>query len=40
MKNGSGYDKREIKIGAANDLEQVVLSGVEKGAVLLRNPAS
>ena len=40
VKNGSGYDKREIKIGAANDLEQVVLSGVEKGAVLLRNPAS
>lgn len=40
VKNGSGYEKREVKPGEANDLEQVILSGVEKGAVLLRNPSS
>jgi HlyD family secretion protein len=37
-KSGSGYEKREVKLGAANDVEQVVVSGVEKGAVVLRNP--
>jgi multidrug resistance efflux pump len=37
-KNGSGYEKREVKLGAANDVEQVIVSGVEKGAVVLRNP--
>jgi HlyD family secretion protein len=36
--SGSGYDKREVKLGAVNDVEQVIVSGVEKGAVLLRNP--
>jgi len=40
VQNGSGYDKREVTLGEANDLEQVILSGVEKGAVLLRNPSS
>ena len=40
VKNSSGYEKREVKLGEANDLEQVILSGVEKGAVLLRNPSS
>jgi HlyD family secretion protein len=39
VKNGSGYDKREVKLGATNDAEQVIVSGVEKGAVLLRNPS-
>lgn len=39
VKSGSGYEKREVKLGAANDAEQVILSGVEKGAVLLRNPS-
>ena len=39
VKSGSGYDKREVKLGAANDVEQVIVSGVEKGAVLLRNPS-
>jgi hypothetical protein len=39
VKSGSGYDKREVKLGAANDAEQVIVSGVEKGAVLLRNPS-
>jgi multidrug resistance efflux pump len=37
-KNGSGYERREVKLGAANDVEQVIVSGVEKGAVVLRNP--
>ncbi len=39
VKNGSSYEKREVKLGAANDVEQVIVSGVEKGAVLLRNPS-
>jgi HlyD family secretion protein len=39
VKNGSGFEKREVKLGAANDVEQVIVSGVEKGAVLLRNPS-
>ena len=38
-KKGSGYEKREVKLGAANDSEQVIVSGVEKGAVLMRNPS-
>jgi HlyD family secretion protein len=37
-KNGSGDEKREVKLGAANDVEQVIVSGVEKGTVVLRNP--
>jgi HlyD family secretion protein len=39
VKSGSSYEKREVKLGAANDVEQVIVSGVEKGAVLLRNPS-
>lgn len=39
VKNGSSYDKREVQVGAVNDVEQVIVSGVEKGAVLLRNPS-
>jgi multidrug resistance efflux pump len=39
VKSGSSYDKREVKLGAANDAEQVIASGVEKGAELLRNPS-
>jgi len=39
VKSGSGYDKREVKLGAANDAEQVIASGVQKGAELLRNPS-
>jgi hypothetical protein len=38
VKKGSSYEKREVKLGAANDSEQVILSGVEKGTELLRNP--
>lgn len=40
VKSGTGYQKRDVKVGNANDLEQIILSGVEKGAVLLRNPSS
>jgi HlyD family secretion protein len=40
VKNGSGYEKREVKVGSKNDVEQVILSGVGKGAVLWRNPRS
>ena len=39
VKSGPSYEKREVKLGAANDVEQVIVSGVEKGAVLLRNPS-
>jgi HlyD family secretion protein len=39
VKSGSGYEKREVKLGSSNDVEQVIVSGVEKGAVLLRNPS-
>lgn len=40
VKNGSSYEKREVKLGATGNVEQVVVSGVEKGAVLLRDPVS
>ena len=39
VKNGSGYEKREVKLGAANDVEQVIVSGLDRGAVVLRNPS-
>lgn len=37
-KNGSSFEKREVRAGATNDVEQVMVSGVQKGAVVLRNP--
>jgi HlyD family secretion protein len=40
VKNGSAYERREVRLGPANDVEQVILSGVEKGAVVLRNSSS
>jgi len=40
IRSGSSYEKREVKVGPANDVEQVILSGVEKGTVVLRNPSS
>jgi len=40
VKNGLDYEKREVKLGPANSVEQVVLSGVGKGAVLMRNANS
>lgn len=40
VKNGSNSEKREVRLGAASNVEQVVVSGVEKGAVLLRDATS
>ena len=40
VKHGSGYEEREVKLGQANDVEQELQSGVEKGAVLLRHQAT
>jgi HlyD family secretion protein len=39
VKNGFSFDRREVQLGAANDQEQVVLGGIEQGAVVLRNPS-
>jgi len=39
MKSAFGYDKHEVKLGPANDTEQVIASGLEKGAVVQRNPS-
>jgi hypothetical protein len=39
VKSGSSYARREVQVGAVNDVEQVIVSGVEKGAVVLRNPS-
>jgi len=38
-KNSGGNEKREVKLGPANDAEQVIVSGVEKGLVVLRKPS-
>ena len=40
VKNGSDYEKRGGKLGPRNSVEQVVLSGIGKGAVLMRNANS
>jgi hypothetical protein len=40
VRNGPGYEDREVKLGPANDVEQVIEAGVEKGNVLLRNQAT
>jgi len=40
IKSGSGFEDREVRPGPGNDIEQVVESGVEKGAILLRNQAT
>ena len=40
VKDGAGYLKREVKLGPVNDLEQVVLSGVDAGTVVLRGSSS
>ncbi|HKV92316.1 MAG TPA: HlyD family efflux transporter periplasmic adaptor subunit [Candidatus Angelobacter sp.] len=39
VRNGTNYARREVQVGAVNDVEQVIISGVEKGDVLLRNPS-
>jgi HlyD family secretion protein len=38
VKSGSGWDKREVKSGAMNETEEVVLSGLTDGDVVERNP--
>lgn len=40
VKSGSSIEKREVEVGPKNDVEQIILSGVEKGMVLLRNASS
>ncbi len=40
VKHGSGTERRKVKLGAMNDSEVVVESGVEEGAIVLRNPNS
>lgn len=37
IENGRGFERREVKLGEANDVEQVIVSGVEKGAIVMRN---
>ena len=37
-RSGSAFEKHQVKLGATNDVEQVIVSGVEKGTVVLRNP--
>ncbi len=40
VKNGSGIDKRAVKLGPMSDTEVVIESGVAEGATVLRNPSS
>jgi hypothetical protein len=40
VRRGAAYEKKEVKLGERNDTDQVVLSGVDKGAVVLRNPGA
>lgn len=40
LSKGASFEKREIKIGPGNDVEQVIVSGVARGAVLVRNSSS
>jgi hypothetical protein len=37
VKKNNGFQQQEVHLGPASDVEQVITSGVEKGAVLLRN---
>ncbi len=37
VKNGSGFEKRAVKTGAMGDLDVVIESGLQAGAVVLRN---
>jgi HlyD family secretion protein len=37
IKNGRGFERRKVELGEANDVEQVVVAGIEKGATVLRN---
>ena len=37
VRKNNGYQQQEVHLGPASDVEQVITSGVGKGAVLLRN---
>jgi len=37
LKNGSGFEKRTVKIGRRNDLNAVVESGLAEGDVIRRD---
>jgi HlyD family secretion protein len=39
VKRAAGFEKQPVTIGLSNDLEAVVLSGLEAGDVVRRNPA-
>ncbi len=39
-KDGSNFKKLGVEIGSVNDTEAIVTSGLEAGAVVLRNPAN
>jgi hypothetical protein len=38
VRRGVGFEKQFITLGHSNDLEAVVLSGLESGDVVKRNP--
>lgn len=38
-KSGNGSSKQQVKVGAMNDVDAVIESGLKEGAVVLRNPA-
>lgn len=38
VRNGGGYEKREVTIGSTSDMEAEVRSGLKEGEVVLRNP--
>jgi HlyD family secretion protein len=40
VKNGSGFDRKEVKLGSRSDTEVVVESGLEKDATVLRTAAA
>ena len=40
VKRGAGFEKRLVTVGQSNDLEAVVLSGLDSGDVVRRNPGS
>jgi hypothetical protein len=38
VKRGAGFEKRPVTMGQSNDIEAVVLSGLDAGDVVRRNP--
>jgi HlyD family secretion protein len=40
VKSGAGFEKRLVTVGQSNDLEAVVLTGLDSGDVVRRNPGS